>query len=166
MESQRANEACAGIDEALQYEASWQRAEEYRARFGDGIEYYGSSVGAIRATLRDTLRRYPELSHDEITALSSLLWDAPVYERRLAAVILLQTHLTVLVVSDLTRLEGFVRSSDPVELADALARDVIRPLVGSLVGRDRTRADAVIARWSRGDDEILVRAAGVVLSHP
>lgn len=166
MPSLRVQDACAVIDEALQYEASWQRADEHRARFGDGIEYYGSSVGAIRATLRDTLRRYPELSHDEITALSSLLWDAPVYERRLAAVILLQTHLTALVVSDLTRLEGFVRSSAPVEIADVLARDVIRPFVNSLIARDRTRAEAVVARWSRGDDSVLRRAAGVVLSDP
>jgi hypothetical protein len=156
---QRVVEACAVIDEALQYEASWQRAVEHRTRFGDDIEYYGSSVGAIRATLRDMTRRYPGLSHDEITALSSLLWAAPVYERRLAAVILLQTHLPVLVVSDLTRLEGFLRTSTPVEVFDALARDVIGPLVRSLESRDRSRADSVLIRWSEADNTVLRRVA-------
>jgi hypothetical protein len=152
------------IDEALQYQATWQRAEEHRARFGDGIQYYGCSVGAIRATLRDTARRHPELSHDDITALSSLLWEADVYERRLAAVILLQTHLRALVVSDLTRLEGFLRSSALGEVADVLAREVIRPLVSSLEGRERSRADSVVARWADGDERILRRAAAVVNS--
>jgi hypothetical protein len=160
--SQRLSDVCETIDEALQYQASWQRAEEHRARLGDGIQYYGCSVGAIRATLRDTARRYPELSHDDVTTLSSLLWAAPVYERRLAAVILLQTHLAVLVVSDLTRLEGFLRSSMPVEVADVLARDVVRPLVNSFDGRERSRADSVVARWSEGDDHVLRRAATVV----
>lgn len=162
MASQQASEACDAIDEALQYESSWQRAEEHRARFGEGIDYYGASVGAIRATLRDTLRRYRSLAHDDITALSSLLWSAPVYERRLAAVILLQGNLSVLVVSDLTRLEGFLRSSMVPHIADVLAQDVIRPLLQSLDARDRPRADAVVARWVHGDEPVLRRAADVV----
>jgi hypothetical protein len=160
----RLSEICDAIDEALQYEATWQRAEEHRARLGDGIEFYGCSVGAIRATLRDTARRFPELSHDEVTTLSSLLWAVPVYERRLAAVILLQSHLVVLVASDLTRLEGFLRSSILPELADTLARDVIRPLVNALENRERSRADSVVARWGQDDDDILRRAAAGVTS--
>jgi len=161
MEAQRAVEACGLIDEALQYESSWQRAEEHRALLGDGIGYYGTSVGAIRATLRDTLRRFAELTHDEVTALSSLLWAVEVYERRLAAVILLQTHLDVLVVSDLTRLEGFLRSSAVDELARVLARDVIGPLLGGLGDRDRVRAESVTARWAESEDARLRHAAEV-----
>jgi len=155
----RIREACDLVDEALQYESSWRRAEEHRAMFGEGTAYYGASVGAIRATLRDTLRRFPDLTHDEITALSSLLWEVDVYERRLAAVILLQSHLDVLVVTDLTRLEGFLRSSGVDELGLALARDVIRPLLHSLADRDRSRADTVIARWTESEDLLLRRAA-------
>lgn len=164
MAAPRLSDICDAIDEALQYQATWQRAEEHRLRYGDGIRYYGCSVGAIRAALRDTARRFPELSHDDVTALSSLLWSAPVYERRLAAAILLQSHLGVLVVSDLTRLEGFLRSSSSSEVADVLARDVVRPLVTSLEGRERSRADSVVARWSDGADPILRRAAVVVSS--
>ena len=162
MASQQVSEACDAIDEALQYESSWQRAEEHRARFGEGIDYYGASVGAIRATLRDTLRRYSSFVHDDITTLTSLLWAAPVYERRLAAVILLQGNLPVLVVSDLTRLEGFLRSSTLPHIADVLTRDVIRPLMQSLDARDRPRADTVVARWAQGDEPVLRRAATVV----
>ncbi|SKA93224.1 DNA alkylation repair enzyme [Agreia bicolorata] len=160
MASQRIVEACELVDEALQYESSWQRAEEHRARFG-GVGYYGTSVGAIRASLRDTLRRFPELTHDEITALSSLLWAADVYERRLAAVILLQSRLDVLIVSDLTRLEGFLRSGTVDELSFVLARDVIRPLVLSLGDRDRARAESVVARWSESESPGLRRAAQI-----
>ena len=161
MEAQRAVEACGLIDEALQYESSWQRAEQNRALFGEGVGYYGTSVGAIRASLRDNLRRFPDLSHDEITALSSLLWAVEVYERRLAAVILLQTHLYVLVVSDLSRLEGFLRSSAVDELARVLARDVISPLLGGLGDRDRVRAESVTARWAESEDARLRHAAEV-----
>ena len=162
MASQQLRLACDAIDEALQYESSWQRAEEHRARFGDAIDYYGASVGAIRATLRDTLRRYPSLAHDDVTALSSLLWSAPVYERRLAAVILLQGAVSLLVVSDLTRLEGFLRSSILPDIADALAHDVIGPLLQSLDARERLRADTVVARWAQGDEPLLSRAAALV----
>ena len=53
------------------------------------------------------LRRYRDLVHDDITALSSELWAVPVFERRLAAIVLLQSRVT-LKNTDLTRIEGFV----------------------------------------------------------
>jgi hypothetical protein len=77
-------------------------------------------------------------------------------------VILLQANSSVLVVSDLTRLEGFLRSSLLEEVADVLTRDVILPLVASLNGRDRARADAVVARWGHGDEPVLNRAAAIL----
>jgi DNA alkylation repair enzyme len=147
------------IDAALQYEASWYRAQEDQARLGGGLRFYGSSVGAVRGTIRDAARRHPGLSHDEITALCSELWEVPVYERRLAAIVLLQSNVALLLVSDLTRIEGFVRSAGLRELVDPLAGDVIRPLVASLDARDRARASTVLARWRRDGDAGLARAA-------
>lgn len=153
------SEAGEFIDSALQREGSWQRAEEARARFGTGLASYGSSVGAIRGTVRDALRRYRNLSHDDITALCSELWEAPVFERRFAAVVLLQSRLPVLDNSDLTRIEGFLRTARLRELADPLATDVVGPLTAGLAGQNRSRAEAVLGRWLQDPDDWLRRAA-------
>ncbi|GAA4031857.1 hypothetical protein GCM10023063_13470 [Arthrobacter methylotrophus] len=153
------SDAAEFIDEALRRESSWIRAEEAQARLGDGLRHYGSSMGAIRGTVRDALRRYQGLAHDEITALSSELWDPPVFERRLAAIVLLQSTVHLLTNTDLTRLEGFVREGRLRELGDPLAVDVIGPLIAGLEGQGRARADGVLDRWVRDSDEWLCRAA-------
>jgi hypothetical protein len=55
------------IDAALQYEVS---PYSYPSDETDGLLRYGTSVGAIRGTIRDVLKRYPGMSHDDIRALS------------------------------------------------------------------------------------------------
>ena len=149
------------VDDTLQREASWYRAEEMRHRFGSGMQNYGASVGAVRGTVRDALRRHAGLTHDEITALSSELWEVPVYERRLAAVVLLQSKLELLTNSDLTRMEGFMRDAHMPTLVDPLAVDVVGPLVERLGGQARVRADAVLDRWA-GDPEVWLRRASLM----
>ena len=56
--------------------------------------------------------------------------------------------------SDLTRLEGFIRSAHTAELVDPLIADVVVPLLAALDGLDRQRADVVIARWSQDPDRV------------
>ncbi|MCU1404270.1 MAG: alkylation repair protein, partial [Glaciihabitans sp.] len=133
------SEAGEFVDSTLQREGTWYRAADDKARLDGELEFYGSSVGAVRGTIRDAAKRYPGLSHDEVTALSSELWAVPVFERRLAAIVLLQSNLPLLKASDLTRIEGFVRSGQLRELVDPLATDVIGPLLEALdpVGRGR-----------------------------
>ena len=147
------------IDLALQRESSWSRAEESEARHGTGHRYYGASVGAVRGTVRDALRRHPELTRDNITALSSELWQVPVFERRLAAVVLLQSSVRTLTNTDLTRIEGFIRSAQLGALVDPLAVDVVGPLIAGLDVVSRVRADRVLDRWARDPDGWLRRAA-------
>ncbi|WP_232082393.1 DNA alkylation repair protein [Arthrobacter sp. SO5] len=147
------------IDLALQRESSWRRAEETRARLGAGVAIYGASVGAVRGTVRDALRRHPELNHDGITALCTELWDVPVFERRQAAVVLLQASVAVLTNTDLTRIEGFIRSAALRELVDPLAVDVVGPMISGLDVVGRVRADSVLDRWVRDPENWLRRAA-------
>lgn len=151
------------IDGALRYESSWERAEEFEQRHGAHLEYYGASVGAVRGTIRNAVRRYPGLGHDGVTALASDLWSRPVFERRLAAVVLLQSSVRLLRSSDLTRIEGFLRSAHLAELVDPLAVDVVGPLILRLPGPEAVRAQAVLDRWAAVDDAWLRRAA--VLAH-
>ena len=147
------------VDRTLQYEATWERAAEAQARFGNELEFYGASVGAVRGTIRDLARRYKNMTHDDVTALSSELWKVPVFERRLAAIVLLQANVTRLDNTDLTRIEGFLRGAVLRELVDPLTNDVVLPLVQGLSGTNRLRADAALARWAHDGDPRLRRAA-------
>ncbi|MEN8582114.1 DNA alkylation repair protein [Burkholderia sp. RS01] len=147
------------IDDSLQREASWYRADEMRLRLGVDLQFYGASVGAVRGTVRDALRRHSGLTHDDVTALSAELWSVPVYERRLAAVVLLQSKVEMLSNSDLTRIEGFVREAGVPALVDPLAVDVVGPLMERLDAQARARADAVLDRWAGEPDAWLRRAA-------
>jgi 3-methyladenine DNA glycosylase AlkD len=149
------------VDAALQREGDQYRASEAKVRLASDLHFYGASVGAVRGTVRDAGRRYPGLTHDEVTALSSELWARPVFERRLAAVVLLQSNVGLLVNSDLTRIEGFVREAQLKELVDPLAAHVVGPLMSGLQGHERQRAEAVIGRWARETNEWLRRAAMV-----
>ncbi len=151
------------VDRTLQYEGDPDRASAERSRTGSELSFYGASVGAVRGTIRDALRRHPGLTHDEITALSSVLWSVPVFERRLAAVVLLQSRVALLQNSDLTRIEGFVREAGPETLVDLLALGVVGPLLRRLDPPDRTRAELVLARWAIDGNARLRRAADLAL---
>ncbi|WP_235480394.1 DNA alkylation repair protein [Leifsonia sp. Leaf264] len=143
----------------MQLEASPYRAAAERERVGGALDFYGASVGIVRGTVRDAGRRYPGLGHDDVTALASVLWRPPVFERRLAAVVLLQSHAPELIGTDLTRIEGFVREGRMPQLVDLLAVDVVGPMLRALDRRGRARAELVLDRWARDPDEWLRRAA-------
>ena len=147
------------VDTTLRNEGDEYRALEAKARLGSDLRFYGATVGAVRGTIRDVATRYPGLVHDDVTALSTELWAVPVFERRLAAIVLLQANVGLLTNTDLTRIEGFVRDARVAALADPLARDVIRALVGRLTGIPRGRASAALDRWSRDPDPWLRRTA-------
>ena len=152
------SEAAEFIDFTLQREASEERARAEKDQ-GDGLRYYGASVGAVRGTVRDAGRKFRPLSHDQVTALSSELWTQPVFELRLAAVVLLQSNQRLLRNSDLTRIEGFLRDARTAALVDPLAVDVVGPLVQGLTDQSRARAESILDRWARAPDPWLRRAA-------
>ena len=150
------------IDRTLRFEGSEFRAEADAERIGGGLRFYGASVGAIRGTVRDAGRRHPGLTHDEVTALAAELWEEPVYERRLAAIVLLQGQVRMLRGNDLTRIEQFLRDARVGELVDPLAADVVRPLLDRLEGAEAERARRIIERWTTDPDPMLRRAAALL----
>lgn len=147
------------INETLQYEGSPERGEEERERLRSGLAHYGASVGAVRGVVRDAARKFRGLDRDDVVALASELWALPVFERRLAAAVLLQSRVRDLDAHDLTRIEGFVREGRIDALVDPLAVDVTGPLVARLDGRDRERAEGVLDRWATDGPVWLARAA-------
>lgn len=165
--NQRVRDAAGFIDATLQNEGTWYRAEEVESRVGGALSSYGASVGAVRGTIRDAGTKFKGLGHDDVTALASQLWGQPapgrraVYERRLAAVVLLQTRVALLRHSDLTRLEGFIRSANTADLVDPLIADVVVPLLVALDDVGRQRAGVVMARWTRDPDRWVRHAAAL-----
>lgn len=161
-------EAARFIDTTLQNEGAWYRAEDVESRMGGGLGSYGASVGAVRGTVRDAGRKFKGLNRDHANALASQLWGQPgpglrpVFERRLAAVVLLQSRAAQLRHSDLTRLEGFVRSAHTAELVDPLIADVVVPLLTSLRGADSRKAAVIVARWHEDPDEWVRYAAALI----
>ena len=80
------------------------------------------------------------------------------FERRLAAIILLQTHVDLLVANDLTRLEGFIRTAGSAALVEQLRADVLAPMFAGMDDATLARARVVVTRWA-GDSHASVRAA-------
>ncbi|MDE0546453.1 DNA alkylation repair protein [Microbacterium sp. C7(2022)] len=154
--------AAAFIDQTLRNEASeWRTWADGDDSVG-GLRVYGASIGAIRGTVRDALRRHRDLQHDDITALASELWAVPVFERRLAAIVLLQGQVDLLTGNDLTRIEGFLRDARVPDLINPLTLDVVRPLLTRLAGPESERAHRIVHRWAASDAEGL-RAAAALL---
>ena len=164
--------AAAFIDRTLQNEGAWYRADDVEGRLGGQLASYGSSVGAVRGTIRDALRKYKDFDHDAVVQLASALWGQPkpgsraVFERRLAAVVLLQSRESLLRHSDLTRIEGFLRSAGTNELAEPLLADVVAPFLARLDGSDRQRTHVVLARWRTDSDSQLRSAAAYLAQQP
>ncbi|MEE2523425.1 DNA alkylation repair protein [Pseudarthrobacter sp. J75] len=160
------------INRTLENEGAWYRADDVEARLGGALASYGSSVGAVRGTVRDALNKFRDLDHDGVTMLASALWgrprpgSRPVFERRLAAVVLLQARVGLLLHTDLTRIEGFLRSAETPELAGPLVKDVVIPLLARLDGTRRHKADVVIGRWKQDPDPRLREAAARVSEQP
>jgi hypothetical protein len=150
------------IDRTLRAESSEWRADADAERIGGGLRFYGASVGAVRGTVRDAMRRHPGMTHDEVAALASELWSEPVYERRLAAIVLLQRHAPMLRASDLTRIEQFLRDARVSELVDPMTTDVVRPLLERLEGTEAARARGILDRWAAAADPNLRRAASLL----
>jgi hypothetical protein len=140
------------IDAALQHEVS---PYAYSAVEADGLLRYGTSVGAIRGTVRNALQRYPGMGHDEVVTLASELWSGAVLERRVAAIVLLQGVVGALVVNDLTRLEGFLRTARAAVLVEQLLSDVLEPMISGLDALAHARAMVVVRRWAGDANETL-----------
>lgn len=151
------SEAGEFIDAALQREAAWTPPSDDRE--STGLRSYGASVGAVRGTVRDALRKFRGMNHDETTALATELWSVPVFERRLAAVVLLQSNVSLLDNSDLTRIEGFIRDGRARSLVDPLSIDVVGPMIEQLDDAGRGRASSALDRWISENNVWLRRAA-------
>jgi 3-methyladenine DNA glycosylase AlkD len=157
------DEVAMDLDQRLRARADPARASKERAYLKSELTHLGSSVPAIRATATAVFREHgEELGHDPLLALVTTLWDqpadAPVHERRMAAVELLDLGRAQLSHADAPLLERLLRESRTWALLDGLAASV----VGELVDEAPAAWDATVRRWAADDDHWLRRASLLV----
>jgi 3-methyladenine DNA glycosylase AlkD len=151
------------LDRVLRAHADPDRADKERAYLKSELVHLGVSVPAIRSAARTVFREHrDELGHDELVGIVTALWDrpadAPVHERRMAAVELLELGRDELSVADAALLERLLRQCRTWALLDGLAVSV----VGELADADPAGWDATVRRWAVDEDHWLRRAALLV----
>jgi 3-methyladenine DNA glycosylase AlkD len=126
-----------------------------------GLEFTGTAVPAARAVVQSWRRDHPELTAGLLTGVAAALWSRPVFDCRMAAVLLLADQRGALTAADVPLLERLLRDSGTWALVDSLAADV----VGSLVER-YPELTATLDRWSADPDFWLRRSALLALLVP
>jgi len=136
------------------------RALQVQAYLKSDLVHFGTSMPQIRAAVRGPGRA---LSHEDMLDVVRMLWDeaaaAPIFERRMAAAVLLSDRQDILVASDLALIGGLIGQSETWALVDVL---VPRP-VGRISQREPAATGQVLDQWAREDNFWLRRAA--LLAH-
>ena len=149
------------IDTALRARGAPERAAHEKAYLKSGLEHYGTSVPAIRSVAKDVASQHRDLSRDGLLRLVSGLWEAPVHERRMAAIELLGIYQERLCGKDIVFLERLLRESQTWALVDPLAISVTGRLV-----EHQPDLGVVLDRWAVDHDFWIRRAALLALLGP
>jgi 3-methyladenine DNA glycosylase AlkD len=131
------------------------RAAQEKAYLKSELEFFGESVWEIRRVVQAFVRGAKPLAHEDLIALVEALWAEPVFERRMASVVLLELHPKLLGASDLPLIERLLRESLTWALVDALATDVI----GGILARSSVEVRPILDRWATDPDFWIRRAS-------
>jgi 3-methyladenine DNA glycosylase AlkD len=131
------------------------RAAQQKAYLKSDLEFFGESVWEIRRVAKSFAGGAKPLAHHDLVALVTALWAAPVFERRMASVVLLEQHPKLLTGADLPLIERLLRESRTWALVDGLATDV----VGGILKRSPAEVTPVLDRWSTDPDFWIRRAS-------
>jgi 3-methyladenine DNA glycosylase AlkD len=159
--TQAAATEAAAIEAAIRGAGTPARAVSERAYLKIDLEFTGTAVPAARAIIQSWRREQPGLTRDLLTGVAAALWSRPVFDCRMAAVLLLADQRALLTAADVPLLERLLRDSGTWALVDSLAADV----TGSLVER-HPELTATLDRWSRDPDFWLRRSALLALLVP
>ncbi|MFL6286813.1 MAG: DNA alkylation repair protein [Actinomycetes bacterium] len=138
------------IETELKRSASPERAVAEKKYLKSDLSFLGATLGDIRRVTKQTVKsaetQDAALQREGVLALVEELWQKPLFERRMAAVIVLEQHTDELRSADLRLIERLIRESYTWAFVDALAANV----VGGLAVRYKIRR--VLDRWSRDKD--------------
>lgn len=138
-----------------------ERAIKEKAYLKSELEHLGATVPQTREAAKKLHRRFPDATHDEVTAAVDELWGLGIHEARAAAVELLWFYRKLLDPADLPLLERLLRESRTWALLDALAIGTVGMLVEEYPEGNRT-----LDRWATDDDFWIRRAAMLALLKP
>ncbi len=139
-----------------------ERAEGEKRYLKSDLEFLGAAVPDMRAIAKQFRHSHAGLPHDDLVAVVEGLWDEPVFEHRLLAVLLLCRYADALSAADAPLFERLIRESGTWALVDPLTTDAI----GTVVASDPTAMAATLDRWVDADDFWLRRAAVLSLLKP
>ncbi|MBO0838559.1 MAG: DNA alkylation repair protein [Actinobacteria bacterium] len=151
----------ARIERDLRAAGSSERAASEQNYLKSSLEFAGTTVPATRAIVTRWRRAHPDLARPRLTEVAAELWHRPIFECRLAAVVLLTDRRQLLIADDVQLVERFLRTAGTWALVDGLAADVM----GSLVERFPELL-AVLDRWAVDEDFWLRRSALLALLVP
>jgi 3-methyladenine DNA glycosylase AlkD len=120
--------AAARVVAAMAPLADAERAAQAKAYLKSDLDFLGVSVPGIRQAVTAEARGWPELGRDGVLAWAQALWDAPVHERRTAAIEVLRRYLNGLEPADLALVEAWVRVAHGWAYVDPLAGDIAGPI--------------------------------------
>ena len=136
------------LEDELRAAGTPERAVGEKRYLKSDLEFVGTSVWENRRVVQAFVRGQPPLTHDELVALAGALWAKPLFDRRMAAVLLLELHPRLLSPADLPLIERLLRESLTWALVDGLAGDV----TGGILGRFPAEVTPVLDRWSTDPD--------------
>ena len=151
----------AAIERALRALGTAERAVTEKAYLKSDLEFAGTGLPAVRATVKGWCKDRAGLDHDDLVAVAGALWDRPVFECRMAAVELLEASAHLLRAGDSVLVERMLRTAGTWALVDGLAANVM----GALTER-YPELTSTLDRWATDDDFWLRRSAMLALLKP
>ena len=145
----------------LRAAGSPERAGRERAYLKSDLEFFGVPVPVTRAAIRAWCRARPGLGHGELVAVAAALWQPPVFDRLMAAEMLLELNPALLGPADVPLIERMLREARTWALVDSLAAD----LMSGLVERYPALTE-VLDRWAADGDFWIRRSALLTLLVP
>jgi 3-methyladenine DNA glycosylase AlkD len=150
------------IERQLRAAGSPERAASEQNYLKSSLEFAGATVPQSRAIVTAWRRAHPELTRQRLTEVAAALWDGPIYECRLAAVLLLTDRRALLQACDAALVERMLRTAGTWALVDGLAADVM----GSLVERFGGELHPTLDQWATDADFWIRRSALLALLVP
>jgi 3-methyladenine DNA glycosylase AlkD len=159
--TERAVAEASEIERELSSGVTQERAAAARAYLKVDLSYTGASVPQTRAAVIGWRRSQAALDRAHLIAVVRALWARPVFECRMAAVIMLTDRRQLLEAADLDLVEQLLRESGTWALVDSLAADVAGSLAERFPGLCST-----LDRWAADGDFWIRRSALLALLVP
>ena len=143
------------LETRLRAVATPERAAGEKRYLKSELAFLGVTMSEIRAAVKEISTEHRDLERHDLIKLVEALWAEPVFERRMASVLLLDRFADRLGVADLPLIARLVGESLTWALVDELAGDVL----GRLVDADPDGVMPVMDRWATDEDFWIRRAS-------